>query len=270
MNVRNKGKTGEQEVAELLTAWWTQIEPDAIFKRTPGSGGWGGRNNAEARAGFKLTGDVMTTAKFWPFDVEVKRREEWRYDRFADGRPSPVWLWWRQTQVSALTAVRIENPKTEAELFKGREPMLWFRQNRRPWYVLLRKGYVRSLFRGRPVESLPSFICSQCLEPVEVGCGCKVARFGSGCLGSPHVTFSDQLMNVHFGAAWPVCFLGEELLSVNPLRLIVGSPQVYTEPPKACPMCGSQVIVVRKQERKRACAGCEWRYEDPDMDLSLW
>jgi hypothetical protein len=270
VNVRDKGKTGEQEVAEMLASWWTQVEPDAIFKRTPGSGGWGGRGNAEARAGFKLTGDVMTTAKLWPFDVEVKRREMWDYDRFAQGRPSPVWSWWRQTQVSALTAVRLEDPKTEAEMFKDREPMLWFRQNRRPWHVLLRKGFVDSLFRGRSVDTVLGFMCSQCREPVDIGCHCKVPRFGSGHLGSPHIVFNDKLMNTHYGAAWPVCFLGEQLLDVHPLRFVLGSPQAYLEPPKTCPVCGSAVVGVRKQPTKRACSICPWRYSDPDMDLSLW
>lgn len=78
--------------------------------------------------GFDMCGDLMSNAKRWPFSVEVKRQEDWSVRELFTGRPSPVWGWWRQCQKDAA--------KT------GREPMLWFRKNRRPWFVIMRRNYV--------------------------------------------------------------------------------------------------------------------------------
>lgn len=114
-----KGPRGEIQVAKLLADWWHQIEPDARFKRTPMSGGWGGE--AEVRGEFKVSGDICTTSKLWPFTIEVKRREGWSFGSFAAGRKSPVWSWWRQC--------------LDAAAEEGRTPLLWMRHNRRPWLV---------------------------------------------------------------------------------------------------------------------------------------
>jgi hypothetical protein len=116
---RRKGCTNEIKVARLLSEWWEQAEEGANFKRTPLSGGWG---NADTRGGFKVAGDICTTSKIWPFTVEVKRREAWSFGSFSQGRTSPVWKWWRQCIDQAAEENRI--------------PLLWMKQNRKPWIVL--------------------------------------------------------------------------------------------------------------------------------------
>src|SRR4051812_33410532 len=98
-NSRAKGNVAEREVAGLLKVWWLPVEPDAEFIRTPLSGGWGG---PKLRGEFRASGDLMTTAKRFPFVVEVKRREAWVMKNVLKGQPSPVWGWWRQAQVAAL------------------------------------------------------------------------------------------------------------------------------------------------------------------------
>jgi hypothetical protein len=119
-NSRAKGNRAELQVAKLIKVWWSRIEPDVEVVRTPLSGGWGGPS---LRAGFKASGDLMTTAKRWPFSVEVKYREAWAMDRLLAGARSPVWGWWRQSQTQAVEMDAI--------------PMLWVRQNRGSWRVML-------------------------------------------------------------------------------------------------------------------------------------
>lgn len=117
-----KGQRGELSVCKLLRPWWQRLEPNVVFERTPRSGGWRGTLANELRA----RGDVMVSPwSRFPFSVEVKRVERWSPNVFEDpgGKPSPVWSWWDQAVAAALDC--------------GREPMLWFRQNRRPWRVLL-------------------------------------------------------------------------------------------------------------------------------------
>lgn len=132
---REKGSCGEREVAKLLEPWWRKVEPECVFVRTPLSGGWGGK---DLRAGFKASGDLMTTAEKFPFTVEVKRREAWKLDRLLEGKASPVWGWWRQAIVQG----------EEMQV----TPMLWLRQNRKPWLVMLpedfwmQKFFYRNLF----------------------------------------------------------------------------------------------------------------------------
>lgn len=126
---KQKGNGGEREVAGLLAPWWHEkvlLDGEPVrFVRTPMSGGWA------YGASFKASGDIMTNAPSFPFSVEVKRNEGWSLKVLLDGKPSPVWAFWRQCQHDA--------EKT------GAEPMLWMRQNRRPWFVMMRKRYVTSL-----------------------------------------------------------------------------------------------------------------------------
>lgn len=109
---RPKGSRAELEIAKLFALWWQQLEPGCVFARTPGSGAWG---RGAARADFKAGGDLTTTAKRFPWCVEVKRREGWSLPVLLAGRASPVWDWWEQTTTAA----------TEGNL----APLMVFRKN---------------------------------------------------------------------------------------------------------------------------------------------
>lgn len=127
----SKGNRGEREVAKLLTEWWLPFESIASdgkpieFVKTPKSGGWSHSQS------FSASGDVMTNSHQFPFSIEVKRVEAWNWDWLARGMPSPVWGFWRQCQGDAEKV--------------GKEPMLWFRKNRRPWHVMIRSEYAKRI-----------------------------------------------------------------------------------------------------------------------------
>lgn len=133
MSGRQKGNKAEREVAGKIEKWWRRVEPEARFVRTPLSGGWGG---PDLRAGFNASGDLMTTAKHFPFAVEVKRREGWSLENFKAGRACPAWQWWWQTQEAA------------AEMRKV--PMLWLRHNREDWHVVVPFDYVLDSYMPEP------------------------------------------------------------------------------------------------------------------------
>jgi hypothetical protein len=173
-----KGKIAEREVAKLIGAWWSSLEPEARFVRTPQSGGWHG---AEVRTEFRASGDLMTTAKRFPFTVEVKRREAWSHEVFLAGKASPVWDWWRQAQGQAR------------EL--SAEPALFFRQNRAPvhlfkgerapvWNVMLREEYVDVIY------------------PPAVG----VTRW----------SHEGPILACNFGEHWPALVSSETLFNIPP------------------------------------------------------
>ena len=116
---RPKGSKAEIEIAKKLKAWWSPFEP-AEFVRTPLSGGWGGK---DLRAGFRASGDVMTTAEKFPFTVEVKRREGWAWSTLLAGRASPIWGYWAQAVGQAKE--------------QGGIPLMFFRKNREAWFLML-------------------------------------------------------------------------------------------------------------------------------------
>lgn len=118
-NGRRKGSKAELEVCADIKRWWDPVEV-AEWARTPLSGGWG---KPQVRAGFRASGDLMTTAERFPFVVEVKRREGWAWSTLAAGRPCPVWGWWRQAIKSAREM--------------GGVPLLFFRKNNEPWWAML-------------------------------------------------------------------------------------------------------------------------------------
>lgn len=116
---RPKGSKAEIEIAKKLKAWWSPFEP-AEFVRTPLSGGWGGK---DLRAGFRASGDIMTTAEKFPFTIEVKRREGWAWSTLLAGKASPVWGYWGQAVGQAKEM--------------GGTPLLFFRRNREAWFLML-------------------------------------------------------------------------------------------------------------------------------------
>lgn len=139
---RAKGSRGELEVAHIIMTWWAKLEPAARFIRTPLSGGW--QHDSQAASHYNACGDIMTTAAFFPFCVEVKWREAWSVDRFLDGRQCPPWGWWRQTVQAAAKQTR-------------GVPMMWMRRNRVPgrnskfpWLVLVPGTFVREHALSEP------------------------------------------------------------------------------------------------------------------------
>jgi hypothetical protein len=119
-NGRQKGSVAEREVARMIQQWWTSVDVSAKFVRTPLSGGWG---TAQVRSDFRASGDLMTTSFSFPWCVEIKRREGWKLGNVIAGEKSPIWGWWEQTWTAAEEA--------------SADPMLWFRKNNEPWYVML-------------------------------------------------------------------------------------------------------------------------------------
>jgi len=127
-NGRIKGKAAERDVARIHEAWWAPFEPGTKFVRTPMSGGWS--HGDAMKDAFQTAADLMTTSKIFPFSVEIKRREGWSWERFRDGKPSPVTGWWSQTRSEARANNRV--------------PALWIRKSRMPWYVVLPEAFIIS------------------------------------------------------------------------------------------------------------------------------
>lgn len=141
---RRKGNAAELEVARLIEAWWQRVEPGCKFKRTPSSGGWLGAKGRDVRDAFGVGGDLCTTAKRFPFQLEVKRREAWNIDNFLAGHRSPVWAWWEQCTLAAASA--------------GRMPMLWARKSRSEWIVVLDAIGQRGSYTGAFVRRGEHFV----------------------------------------------------------------------------------------------------------------
>jgi hypothetical protein len=116
-----KGARGEREVLAIVAEWWRRVEPDFVFVRSPGSGGW---SHAPA---FKAKGDGTARRSngepsTFPFLLEVKRREGFSWERVAAGKLGPVKGWWEKTCVQARAQDAI--------------PLLVFRKSREPWRVM--------------------------------------------------------------------------------------------------------------------------------------
>jgi hypothetical protein len=126
---RTKGKVAEREVVGIIQAWWRQLEPKSVFLRTPMSGGWQFGN---ARENFKTAADIMTDSQYFPFSVEVKRREGFAWKNFVSGKQSPVMNWWAQAREQARESKRVA--------------MLWFRKSHMPWHILLPEAYCVQLW----------------------------------------------------------------------------------------------------------------------------
>ncbi len=125
---KRKGAAAELEAIRIIQPWWRRLEPQALFVRTPGSGGWKHSTSFKARGDLQV--DPKTTLLF-PFSVEVKKREGWSdgllfgraTGRAAGDDSSPIWGWWAQVKKAAVD--------------DGFRPMLWFTKNNAPWYVMI-------------------------------------------------------------------------------------------------------------------------------------
>jgi hypothetical protein len=106
---RSKGVAYERRIAQRLTDW-----VGSPVRRTPLSGAYG--------AEWKMAGDMMFQDQF-PFYVELKNREGWRFEQLFTGA-GPVVKWWWDT-------------RREADL-AGLRPLLIFTRNRVPSFVAFR------------------------------------------------------------------------------------------------------------------------------------
>ena len=82
---RIKGSSFERTIAKQLKAWWGE----GSWARTPLSGGW-----AKGSA-FSVRGDIVTTAKDFPFVVECKHYKKFPLMAAWVGK-GPFWTWWKQ------------------------------------------------------------------------------------------------------------------------------------------------------------------------------
>lgn len=183
-NGARKGRAAEREVAKICQEWWSRLDLNCEFRRTPLSGGWLGKDGANVRAHFKACGDIMTTSETWPFTVEVKRREFWNVHRLFSGKPSPVWGWWRQAIVQARE--------------EGGIPMLWARKNQYrpgqpafPWFIMLPDSYYVDKRRIIPKPDV---------------------------IWNPIVLYANQ---VDFAGVFPSLWFADRLMAINPKRLIM-------------------------------------------------
>jgi hypothetical protein len=165
---RGKGATAERKIAEHCTSWWWPLENGVIFVRTPLSGGWG---KPQHREGFQSGGDLMSTSKTFPFAIEVKRRENWAWRSLELGGRSPAWSWWRQSIKAAKEMKKV--------------PLMLFRQNRRPWIVMLPHEYMKNDVRR-----------------LEIPCH--------------HMWVPAELQKIDVGGVHPICYLWDELRMYPP------------------------------------------------------
>jgi hypothetical protein len=191
VNSRQKGATAEREVAKLHAEWWGKFEPGCKFVKTPLSGGFSGPTVREA---FEMSGDLMTTAKRFPFAVEVKRREGWCWRNVQRGMPSPVWGWWRQA-IKAADEMH-------------RRPALWFRKSREEWRVMVPQDMVLLAvpsFAGMPFRwSAPDVVWEGLQVPVSSFADVEASW-------SPV-----DLLRVDVGDQHPVVVLARDLLATDP------------------------------------------------------
>jgi hypothetical protein len=132
---RQKGARAELAVAKLFQAWWDRLEPGCIFRRTPGSGGW---SKGAAQGEFNTAGDLVTSAEWFPWTVEIKARESWSWKNVLTAKKSPVWSWWEQAQAAAA--------------IEKKDPLLVFRHNREPWFCMIASASSASEMLDRPAS----------------------------------------------------------------------------------------------------------------------
>lgn len=113
INSKQKGSGYELKIAKLLSSWW-----DEDFHRTPMSGGlhW--------KADNRVAGDIVTPpGSLFPFSIECKKREEWKFDHLIKGT-GEIEDYWKQC-VGDSDRV-------------GLRPMLIFSKNFSPNYFMIR------------------------------------------------------------------------------------------------------------------------------------
>ena len=113
INSKQKGSGYELKIAKLLSSWWGEE-----FHRTPCSGGlkWKEDN--------RVAGDIVTpTGSIFPFSIECKKREEWKFMHLIKGTGEIEDYWEQCTGDSDRV---------------GLKPMLIFSKNFSPNYFMIR------------------------------------------------------------------------------------------------------------------------------------
>jgi len=110
---RRKGKRKERQVAKILQEWWGIGE----FRPTPSSGGW------DASGKFRMKGDIVTTDDEFPFCVEIKNNEAWKFSTSLVSIRSKLHKFWEQN---------IEEAKE-----CGLTPITIFTRNYHPLFVMM-------------------------------------------------------------------------------------------------------------------------------------
>jgi hypothetical protein len=140
---KRKGSKAERELARLFSHWWTgdpkwlKAEAKTLpIRPTPGSGGW-----AEGKG---LKGDLVAVAKevedFGMLTIEIKCQESWSFDALLKTGDSKILKWWKQTL-------------EEAAVNYG-YPLLVFKKNLHPWYIMLNHTFADRLKLSRKFSTL--------------------------------------------------------------------------------------------------------------------
>lgn len=118
---RAKGKRKEREVAHLIQEWWKIGE----FRPAPESGAW------DRGGHFKMKGDIVATDDKFPFCIEIKNREDWKFSVSVSSDRSALHRCWEQTL----------RESAEAKL----EPMLLFTRNYHPLFMAIKSSLATKL-----------------------------------------------------------------------------------------------------------------------------
>ncbi|MCF6205304.1 MAG: hypothetical protein L3J47_00220 [Sulfurovum sp.] len=121
---KRKGSSQELKLAKAFQKWWGEGQ----FARSPGSGGWGRPQN---RDGFNASGDIITTARDFPWCIEIKHVEGWTLDQLLLNEGCMIHGWWQQTVEETPVLLR---------------PLLLFKKNR--------QQEVATVFSSDPVLAL--------------------------------------------------------------------------------------------------------------------
>jgi len=111
---RRKGKRKEREVAKILQEWWGVGE----FRPTPSSGGW------DKGGDFNMKGDIVTTDDQFPFCVEIKNNEAWKFSTSLVSNKSALHKFWNQTEEEAKAC--------------GLIPLTVFTRNHHPLFAMVK------------------------------------------------------------------------------------------------------------------------------------
>lgn len=132
-NSRDKGGRGERQAAKEFREWW-----GTDFVRTPGSGAFNTRNEGDWNA----AGDLVTADSTFPFCIECKWVEDWTMEQMLRNDGCIIFKWWQQTI---------------GECPPDRLPLLAFKKNNHPFYVMVNSEYMPdySFLEGTRYFELP-------------------------------------------------------------------------------------------------------------------